>query len=270
MANTQRIVDNIDGAELDGSDLEALTTDVIKDQETNLPAKFQGKSVEDIVASYENLEKELGRQGNELGELRKLSDKLIIQGLDQRPATPVDQVEEKELTEEEYLNDPLSTVQKLVQEAVKPLKETIQATKEQQNSSEIELRHPDAKEIIQEKEFQDWVLASNGRQKMWGQASDGDVDLADELFSAYKREHKTETNTDTNTEETLGATTVKENEELDAATSIGSGKSVDIGAKTTGKTYSRAALINLMLENPNRYAALQPELVKAYSEGRVV
>lgn len=41
-----------------------------EEQEVELPEKFKGKSMEDIISSYENLEKELGRKGQELGELR--------------------------------------------------------------------------------------------------------------------------------------------------------------------------------------------------------
>ena len=38
-----------------------------------VPDKFSGKSVEDIVKSYQNLEQELGRKSQEIGELRNLS-----------------------------------------------------------------------------------------------------------------------------------------------------------------------------------------------------
>ena len=51
------------------------------EQEESLPSKFQGKSMGDIVSSYENLEKELGRKGQEIGELRKLTDGILQQQL---------------------------------------------------------------------------------------------------------------------------------------------------------------------------------------------
>ena len=53
-------------------------------EEEKLPEKFRGKSVESIVSSYENLEKELGRKGQEIGELRQLTDNILKQQL----ATP--------------------------------------------------------------------------------------------------------------------------------------------------------------------------------------
>ena len=42
-----------------------------------VPDKFSGKSVEDIVKSYQNLEQELGRKSQEIGELRNLSDSFL-------------------------------------------------------------------------------------------------------------------------------------------------------------------------------------------------
>ena len=61
--------------------LEALAVEEEVEQEEiqepeaqELPKKFQGKSSTEIAEAYENLEKELGRKGQEIGELRKLTD----------------------------------------------------------------------------------------------------------------------------------------------------------------------------------------------------
>ena len=51
------------------SDIEPTSSDI--------PDKFAGKSVEDIVKSYQNLEQELGRKSQEIGELRQLSDSFL-------------------------------------------------------------------------------------------------------------------------------------------------------------------------------------------------
>ena len=45
------------------SEIESVEAPLVEEQpqiESELPDKFRGKSVEDIVSSYENLEKELG------------------------------------------------------------------------------------------------------------------------------------------------------------------------------------------------------------------
>ena len=58
-------------------------------QEPELPSKFKGKSITDIVSSYENLEKELGRKGQEIGELRQLTDQILKQQLIIRINQPI-------------------------------------------------------------------------------------------------------------------------------------------------------------------------------------
>lgn len=46
-------------------------------ESSEIPSKFAGKSTEEIIDSYTNLEKELGRKAQEVGELRKLSDSFL-------------------------------------------------------------------------------------------------------------------------------------------------------------------------------------------------
>ena len=60
-----------------------------EESQVELPDKFKNKSMEDIISSYENLEKELGRKGQELGELRNLqtvffSNKLPLVNTEQK------------------------------------------------------------------------------------------------------------------------------------------------------------------------------------------
>ena len=41
------------------------------------------------------------------------------------------------------------------------------------------------------------------------------------------------------------------------------------GESASRKTYRRSDIIDLMVRNPDRYAALADEIMQAYSEGRV-
>jgi hypothetical protein len=45
--------------------------------EFEVPEKFAAKSKEEVAQSYTELERELGRKSNEIGELRKLTDQLL-------------------------------------------------------------------------------------------------------------------------------------------------------------------------------------------------
>ena len=71
-------------------------------EETVVPPKFKGKSVDEILESYQNLEQQYGKQGNELGELRKLADTLIQKNLQESQNNTV-QEQEQALTEDDFL-----------------------------------------------------------------------------------------------------------------------------------------------------------------------
>ena len=79
-------------------------------QEVELPNKFKGKSMEDIVSSYENLEKELGRKGQEIGELRRLTDGILQQQL-----TTSQSGTEVQEEETDFFDDPDKAVNKAIE-----------------------------------------------------------------------------------------------------------------------------------------------------------
>ena len=85
---------------------------------------------------------------------------------------------------------------------------------------------------------------------------------ADEIFSQYK------SLTGIKQKQVQEQTRTEKERELNAATAGASGASQDAVSK--GKpTYKRSELIRLQLEDPRRYADLQPEIYQAYKEGRV-
>ena len=48
---------------------------------SEIPEKYRGKSLEDIVRMHQEAEKLIGKQAQEVGEVRKLADELIKQNL---------------------------------------------------------------------------------------------------------------------------------------------------------------------------------------------
>jgi len=157
-------------------------------EDTAVPPKFKGKSVDEILESYQNLEQQYGKQGNELGELRKLADSLIQKNLQESQNTV--QKEELKLSEDDFLNDPVSSVRKIVQESLEPIKEAISQTTADTTMSRLQAKHPDIEEIVKDLDFQKWVMESVPRQEMWQRASAGDFNYADELFTQYKSLNK--------------------------------------------------------------------------------
>ena len=227
-----------------------------------LPEKFQGKSIEDIAKSYSNLEQQYGKQGNELGELRKLADSLIQKNLQESQTQSTADVIEQELSDEDFVLNPVEAVRKVVEESLKPIKENLTQTKVDNTLQRIQTAHPDVSEIVNDTNFQEWIMATKPRQDMWARASNGDFDYADELFTQYK---SLASRKDVEAENAIQR--AKE-EDLKAATAISRGASPDVGSK--GKpNYRRAELIRLRMENPKRYDSLSDEIAQAYAEGRV-
>jgi len=230
-------------------------------EDTVVPPKFKGKSVDEILASYQNLEQQYGKQGNELGELRKLADTLIQKNLQESQNNTV-QEQEQALTEDDFLANPVDSVRKIVEESLQPIKGALNQSQAENTMSRLQTKHPDIEGIVKDLDFQKWVMESVPRQEMWQRASAGDFNYADELFTQYKSlngiqqaQHQEQVRTE-------------KERELQAATAVASGSSQDAVSQNK-PTYKRAQLIRLQLEDPNRYADLQPEIFQAYKEGRV-
>jgi len=256
----------------ESSPASSTTDDTTK---TELPAKFQGKTVEEIVEAYNNLESRFGKQGNDLGELRQLTDKYVLQNIAAQNAKILAEAEnsEESIDEDDFLINPKETIEKLVQQKVKPLEEQLESRKREQAIRALEAKHPDMAEIVQNEQFQAWILASPAREANWGKAANGDFIQADDLFSTYKEltKEKTVVETEDPTEQ-LGTNTLVSPNELETATAMSTGTSSDAASDGLSKapTFSRRRLVALQVEDPDKYAALGPEITRAYEEGRVV
>ena len=80
-------------------------------EETSLPDKYQGKSLEDIVKMHQEAEKLLGRQSSEVGELRKVVDDYISS---QTQSAPQPQHVEPE-DDIDYFTDPQAAVNRAIE-----------------------------------------------------------------------------------------------------------------------------------------------------------
>ena len=220
-----------------------------------IPEKYSGKSLEDIVKMHQEAEKLIGRQAQEVGEMRKLADQLIQQNLNK------EQPVAKQETEIDFFEDPKTAVQKAVETHpdIIAAREAAQQFKKMQTQQMLQQKHPDFAEVVGDGEFQEWVKASPIRLNMFALAdSSYDFQAADELLSTFKqiRGVKAKQTAD------VGKQVLKQN--LKAA-------SVDTGGtgESSAKVYRRADLIRLKMTDPDRYEQLQPEIMKAYAEGRV-
>ena len=227
------------------------------EQEQELPQKFQGKSANEIAEAYENLEKELGRKGQEIGELRKLTDSFLQTQITHNKETTTD-------TEDlDFYDNPEEAVRTIIERHPK-FREFTQQTQQQQASmtaQQLEKTHPDFKDVVTSPDFQEWIEGSKIRQRLFKEADAYDYDSADELLTIWKERKMISKTKEVEAEK---ETTRK------AALKTSKGVSRTSSESTAGKKiYRRADLIRLKQTDPNRYDTLSDEIFSAYQDGRV-
>lgn len=227
--------------------------------EDDIPDEFRGKSVKDLVGITLHARKEMGRQANELGEIRKLADELIKSQL-----KPKEQVVEQP-KEVDFFENPQEAIRRAVESNPKVQAAEQYALQAQQEMTKQKLYqiHPDAGQVIADPEFAQWVQASPIRQNLMLHADrDYDLAAAHELLSTFKE-----------LKQAKQAQTQRQGQEVEKTSRNQALQSaaVDTGGsgETTRKVYRRADLIRLKMTDPARYEAMNDEILAAYAEGRV-
>lgn len=234
-------------------------------ESSEIPSKFAGKSTEEIIDSYTNLEKELGRKAQEVGELRKLSDSFLQAEVARTKQNPQDNTPlETKDNDVDFFDDPNKAVNNMIENH--PKFQEFQQFQAQQAQAGAEARlkqtHPDFTDVIKDTAFQEWVQDSPIRMQMFQAADAYNFDAANELLTNWKDRSMI-----SKTQEVKEKAEVERKEALKAGTAESRTSS---GSSKGGKTYRRADLIRLKMENPSRYESLQDEIYNAYAEGRVV
>ena len=178
------------------NDLDLEYKDVVKDPNDpqmrqiaeTIPEKYKDKTRDDLVDMHVNIEKVLTRQGNELGQLRKLVDSQneIINRVTAH-STQAEPVKKMELTPETLLNDPVNSVNKVVEEnpAVKSGNERITQLELQIQEQRFAQSHPTYRQDVQDPAFQSWVLASPVRTKLLGSLDKYNFNAGQELWELW-------------------------------------------------------------------------------------
>ena len=226
------------------------------EQKAELPEKYRDKSLDEIVRMHQEAEKLIGKQAQEVGEVRKLADELIKQNLGSRQ-----QQTRQEEPEVDFFENPQKAVQRTVDNHpdILAARQVTLEMKRSQIQQRLAQEHPDFGDIARDQDFANWVKSSPVRIKIFEQADSGyDFDSANELLSTYKqlRTVKSKQVSDE------GEVTRKQNLKAVGVDVGGSGES-------SKKVYRRADLIRLKMQDPNRYDALSDEIMQAYQEGRV-
>lgn len=245
--------------ELATNSIETPEEEQPQEPEFELPEKYQGKSVEDLVQMHQELEKFSGKQSTEVGELRRLVDDHIQTQLSTQQAPQQQQQQDDEV---DFFVDPQNAVNRAIDNhpKIKEAEAYTQQARQQATLSQLKSNHPDMESILQDPKFAEWIKGSKVRTKLFVQADQSyDYDAAHELFSLWKERSQVVQQT-ANVEKQARKNTLK-------SASTGNARGTSEGSRK--KVYRRADLIKLMQTDPDRYMALQPEIMAAYAEKRV-
>jgi hypothetical protein len=221
----------------------------------DLPPQFRGKSPKEIAEYAAAIEKRLSKQGNELGEVRRLADELLKSQL--MASKPVESEKPKEV---DFFENPQEAVRQQVENhpAVRQAQEMALQARRVQAQQQFVAKHPDAGQIAQDPDFQSWVQASKVRMQLFQAADAYNVDAADELFSTYKELRSVK-------QQKTAEVDTKARDQAIKTAAVETGGS----GESSKKVYRRSDLIRLKMRDPARYDAMADEIMSAYRDGRV-
>ena len=220
-------------------------------------SKYEGKSHAEMVAILEERERMIGQQSNELGNLRS-----TFEALSKAQSVPAEP--EPELVEEaDFFVDPQKAVDSRISNhpALKEAREMAKKLAYAQALATLRQRHPDIDAVMGSDEFKTWLNANPSRVRRL-QAADlnGDVDEADDILTTFKEVSRT-VNTAKRAEKQAQKKAVR-------AATVGTTRGNPDSASSK-RIYRRADIIELMKEKPERFQALEAEILQAYAENRV-
>lgn len=219
----------------------------------DIPPEFRGKSVAELARIAKHARGEMGRQANELGEVRKLADELLRSSLVKKP-------EPEAVKEVDFFENPEQAVRNAVDNHPKVLaaEQVAQQMRMTQAKQALVNKHPDFSNIVQDSEFAQWVGASKVRSRLFQAAEAYDVEAADELLSTFKELRSMK----------QAQTAKVDTKARDAALKSAAVETGGSG-ESSKKVYRRADLIRLKMNNPSKYEDMSDEIMRAYQEGRV-
>jgi hypothetical protein len=228
-----------------------------QDDEDDIPDKYKGKSVKDIVRMHQEAERAIGKQGSEVGELRRIVDDFV------KAQTVTKQQQAPEVEDEvDFFTDPDKAIARAIEKhpKVRQAEELNEQMKRAEALANLKTAHPDFTQVVQDGSFVEWIGKSKVRQELFSRADRFyDFDAANELLSTWKERKQVVDQ----------STAVEKVQRKQAVKSASTGSTKGSGETASKKTYRRADIIELMRTNPDRYEQLAPEIMQAYAEGRV-
>jgi BMFP domain-containing protein YqiC len=246
---------------------EATVSSAVKTEDRTDP-RFKGKSTEEVIEMYRNLESHQGRLANELGQQRRTLDELLLakraSDLQTNGAEP-----SQALTAADLLERPTEAVAKVVDDrtrsTLQPFEQRLMGIEARLAASAVANKHgANWEDTVKSAAFQTWAAKTPMRMNLVAAARSGNWDAADALLVEFKDMHGS----------TSAAATAEQaaQEAARKATLEGTQAGSDGGTAVTGKKYRQQDLWALRVNNPDEYEKpeVQAAIMRAYREGRVI
>ena len=169
-------------------------------------------------------------------------------------------IKKEEEPELDFYDDPRGSVSKAVEnsETIIQMREMLAKQQQQGVLKQISDKHSDYEEILKNENFVNWIKSSVVRTELFQRADKYDFNAADELLSNWKEIKGIVEKT-----QSLGEQDRKL--QVKAASTGGKGSAEPMSRKI----YKRSEIVNLMINDPQKYQANVDLFDKAYAEGRV-
>jgi hypothetical protein len=140
---------------------------------------------------YEDLEVAYSRQGQQMGDYRKVIDEFVSTP----DVQPQVEVEVKPITPDDIYDNPAEAVNRAVDAhpaiiRTQELEKELAEAKAKELRDQFALRHPDFQKTYESVEFANWVTADPLRDDLRQRAAQFDMTAADALFTLWEAEQK--------------------------------------------------------------------------------
>ena len=279
-----------------GPELEGVTVEPQQEPETpspqgvldgdDIPEKYRNKTAAELLEILQNQESHIGRQGQELGDLRNqvgtlrgLVDKSLSLRETGNPGREVET--EEDLDDTDFITSPRDAVSKTVQRETRATTDRVARLEQQAAAIDFTRRHPSAETDVEDPQFVDFVKKSNVRtnlaQRAFADPANIDFEAAEELWELYEdykqlvpAKATEEATSETDETQETSTSQTPEAPKKEAPKMVTSSSSGDQGGSKK-PVYSQSALNRLMLNDPETYWSndTQAKIALAYKEGRV-
>ena len=258
LVNLSKEIDEIKEQKQQAAQKQPEETVQQEEPEEQLDPKYAGKSVAEVARMHQEAERLLGKQGSELGDLRKVVDNYIESNLEKYKSTSPEKQSEPEVdifdAPDQYVNSRVENNPK-----IKQMEEFLAQQQRESVHNKIMQKYPDIAQTVNDSNFVEWIKASRVRQELLTRMNNWDFDAADELLGTWDERKEIVTKTASMQEED------KKQQRKKASTGSTKGSS----EPASRKIYKRSDIVNLMIKDPERYKANVEEFDRAYREGRV-